>query len=166
MDTTNGSLKDLVTAMELQVQGLEIFQATQLEARDALKAKDWPALERVLRALDFQAEGLRYLEERRSRLWMDIQLAVLGREGRFYETVPLLPQEFREPLTRLHQKLKLEAASLHGLSQAITVYVQTASALIQAVVQEIQPALKGRIYSRSGSLRGSGAHPLVLNTHF
>ena len=166
MDTTNGSLKDLITAMELQVQGLEIFQATQLEARDALKVKDWPVLERVLRALDFQAEGLRYLEERRAKLWTDIQLQVLGREGRFYETVPLLPAEFREPLTRLHQKLKLEAASLHGLSQAIAVYVQTAAALIQAVVHEIQPALKGRLYSRSGSLRSGGAHPLVLNARF
>jgi len=166
MEDIASPLKDLVTAMELQVQGLEIFQASQLEARDALKAKDWPVLERVLRALDFQSEGLRYLEERRSGLWSGIQRQVLGREGRFYETVPLLPEDFREPLKRLHHKLKLEAANLHGLSQAISAYVQTATALIQAVVHEIQPVLKGRLYSRSGSLRSTGAHPLVLNTQF
>jgi hypothetical protein len=166
MDAVNSSLKDLITAMELQVQGLEMFQNSQLEARDALKAKDWPVLERVLRALDFQAEGLRYLEERRAGLWKGIQLRVLGREGRFYETVPHLPSEFREPLTKLHQQLKLGAASLHGLSQAIAAYVQTASALIQAVVHEIQPALKGRLYSRTGSLKTTSGNPLVLNTHF
>jgi hypothetical protein len=166
MDAVNGSLRDLITAMELQVQGLEMFQNSQLEARDALKAKDWPVLERVLRALDFQAEGLRYLEERRAGLWKTIQLRVLGHEGRFYETVPHLPQEFREPLTRLHQQLKLSAASLHGLSQAIAAYVQTAGALIQAVVHEIQPALKGRMYSRNGSIKNAGANPLVLNTQF
>lgn len=166
MDTIHGILGDLISAMELQARGLEIFQGTQLETHDALKTKDWPALERALKALDAQAEGLRYLEERRAALWADVQKRTLGREGRFYETVPLLPQEFREPLTRLHQKIKLGAAGLRGLNQAIASYVRTAGALIQAVIHEIQPALKGRLYSRSGSLRGASGHPLVLNTHF
>ena len=56
--------------------------------------------------------------------------------------------------------------SLRSLSQTLAAYVQTAGALIQAVVHELQPGLLGKLYSRSGSLRGGEAQPLVLNTHF
>jgi hypothetical protein len=172
MDTNDRSLQDtealasLQTVMELQVQGMTAFQATQLAARDALKAKDWSALDRALRSLDFQSEGLRCLEERRHGLWSSIQVRYLGREGRFYETVPRLPEAYREPLTRLHRELKAQTLGLRALSQGLAAYVQTAGALIQAVVQEIQPDLKGRLYSRSGRIRGGEAQPLVLNAHF
>lgn len=166
MDAIDRPLQDLVTVMELQVQGMEGFQVTQKNARDALKAKDWPALERALHSLDFQAEGLRCLEERRHSLWSAVQQSILGREGRFYETLPLLPETFREPLNRLHKELKSQTLGLRGLSQGLAAYVQTAGALVRAVVQEIQPQLKGRLYSRSGSPRTASAQPLVLNTHF
>ncbi len=166
MDAIDRPLRDLTTVMELQIEGMKVFQATQLASRDALKAKDWPALEKALHTLDFQAEGLRCLEERRHDLWEAIQLRFLGREGRFYETLPKLPEEFREPLIHLHRELKAQTIRLRGLSQGLAAYVQTAGALIQAVVHELQPALKGRLYSRNGSVRGGDAQPLVLNTHF
>ena len=166
MDKINRPLRDLVTVMELQIQGMEAFQATQLAARDALKVKDWPALERTLHSLDFQAEGLRCLEDRRHGLWTDVQRATLGREGRFYETLPWIPEEYREILGRLHRELKTQTLGLRGLSQGLAAYVQTAGALVRAVVQEIQPGLKDRLYSRSGSPRSAQAQPLVLNTHY
>lgn len=166
MDAIDRQVRDLITVMELQVQGMDGFQATQLAARDALKEKDWPALERALRTLDFQAEGLKCLEERRHFLWGEIQAGLLGREGRFYETLPLVPAEHRDTLSRLHRDLKIKSVALRGLSQGLAAYVQTAGALIQAVVHELQPALKGRLYSRSGYLRGGEAQPLVLNAHF
>jgi hypothetical protein len=165
METIDRPLQDLLTMMELQIQGMKEFQTTQLEAKEALKAKDWPGLEKVLQALDFQSEGLSCLEERRHQLWTDIQWRTLGRQGRFYETVPRLPEAFREPLLRLHRELKVQTLGLKGLTQALATYLQTAGALIQAVIQEIQPTLKGRLYSRSGYLRRGDAQPLVLNTH-
>jgi hypothetical protein len=152
--------------MELQIQGMVEFQTTQLEAKEALKDKDWPRLEKALQHLDFQAEGLSCLEERRNEIWKGLQWRTLGREGRFYETVAQLPAEFKEILTRLHRDLKIQAVGLKGMTQGLATYLQTAGSLIQAVIQEIQPALKGRLYSRSGYLRGGDAQPLVLNTHF
>lgn len=166
MDANIRQLRDLQTVMELQVQGMQAFQVTQLAARASLKSKDWPGLEKSLHSLDFQAEGLRCLEERRHYLWSTLQNHYLGREGRFLETVPLFPEEFREPLTRLHRALKVETLGLRSLSQGLAAYVQTAGALIQAVVQELQPATKGRLYSRNGYLKGGATQPLVLNTHF
>lgn len=172
MDANDHSHQDLEplvslrTVMELQVQGMMTFQATQLAARDALKTKDWPGLDRALRSLDFQAEGLRCLEDRRHGLWASVQTQFLGREGRFYETVPHLPEEYREPLTKLHRDLKAQTLSLRALSQGLAAYVQTAGALIQAVVQELQPGLKGKLYSRSGRVCVAEAQPLVLNGHF
>lgn len=166
MEAIERALKDLVTVMELQIQGMQGFQQTQLAARDALNGKDWPALERALHSLDFQAEGLRCLEERRHDLWSSLQVRLMGREGRFYETLPYLPEDCRQPLTRLHQELKVQTVGLRGLSQGLAAYVQTAGALVKAVVHELQPSLKGRMYSRSGSPRTSQAQPLVLNTHF
>lgn len=166
MDAIDRPLRDLITVMELQIQGMTGFQATQLAARDALKDKDWPALERALRSLDFQAEGLRCLEERRHSLWSEVQKAALGREGRFFETLQKLPEEHQETLARLHRELKLQTIGLRGLSEGLAAYVQTAGALVRAVVHELQPALKGRLYSRSGSPRTAQAQPLVLNTQF
>ncbi len=166
MDELDLPLRDLVTMMELQIQGMAQFQQTQTDVRDALRSRDWLDLERALRSLDFQAEGLRCLEERRDALWRQIQLRVLGREGRFYETVPLLPEAYRDTLTQLHRGLKVQATGLKGVTEGLASYIQTAGALIQAVIHEIQPALKGRLYSRSGYLRGGDAQPLVLNTQF
>jgi len=165
METIDRPLRDLVTMMELQIQGMATFQKTQLEAKEALKAKDWLGLEKALQSLDFQTEGLRCLEERRHDLWTGVQWRLLGREGRFLETVPLLPQAFRETILTLHRGLKVQALGLKGLTQGLSTYLQTAGALIQAVIQEIQPALKGRLYSRNGFLRKGDAQPLVLNTH-
>jgi len=165
MDANIRPLRDLQTVMELQVQGMQAFQVTQLAAREALKTKAWPALEKALRSLDFQAEGLRCLEERRHDLWSTLQKEYLGGGGRFFETVSLFPAEFREPLTVLHRSLKVETLGLRSLSEGLAAYVETAGALIQAVVQELQPAMKGRLYSRSGYLRGGDAQALILNTH-
>lgn len=158
--------RDLITVMELQVRGMEDFQVTQLVAAEALKTKDWPALDKALRSLDFQSEGLRCLEERRHSLWAMLQVNCLGREGRFYEVLPWVPETYRETLNRLHKELKTQTLQLKGLSQGLASYVETAGALVRAVVHEIQPALKGRLYSRSGSTRPAQARPLVLNTHF
>jgi len=166
MDANTRLLRDLQTVMELQVQGMQDFQVTQLAAREALKAKNWLGLEKALRSLDFQAEGLRCLEERRHSLWSNLQSQYLGREGRFFETVPLLPEEFRAPLTALHRCLKVETLGLRALSHGLAAYVQTAGDLIRAVVQELQPNTKGRLYSRTGYLRGGDTQPLVLNAHF
>ena len=166
MDANNRPLRDLQTVMELQIQGMEAFQVTQLAARDALKDKDWPTLDHVLQSLDFQSEGFRCLEDRRHELWAGIQGEYLGREGRFYETVLALPEEYRETYTRLHRELKKQTLAVKSLSQGLAVYVETAGALIKAVVHELQPTLKGRLYSRNGSLKGGEPSPLVLNAHF
>lgn len=165
MEDIDRPLRDLVTMMELQIQGMAHFQVTQLEAKNALKAKDWPGLEKSLQSLDFQSEGLSCLEERRHELWSGIQWRLMGREGRFYETVPFLPEAFRETVLRLHHELKIQTIGLKGLTQGLSTYLQTAGALIQAVIHEIQPALKGRLYSRNGLVRKGDAQPLVLNTH-
>jgi hypothetical protein len=166
MDKLDLPLRDLVTMMELQIQGMAHFQQTQTDVRDALKARDWLALEKGLRSLDFQAEGLRCLEERRDSLWHQIQQRVLGRKGRFYETVPLLPEAYRDVVSRLHRSLKVQVTGLKGVTEGLASYIQTAGSLIQAVIHEIQPALKGRLYSRSGYLKGGDAQHLVLNTQF
>lgn len=166
MDAIDRLLRDLVTVMELQIQGMAGFQATQMAARDALKTKDWPALERCLHSLDFQAEGLRCLEERRHCLWTEVQHATLGRTGRFFETLQQLPEDHQETVSRLHRELKIQTMGLRGLSEGLAAYVQTAGAIVRAVVHELQPGLRGRLYSRSGSPRTAQAQPLVLNTHY
>jgi|GEM_PF-1830666 len=166
MDENIRQLRDLQTVMELQVQGMQEFQGTQLAARDSLRAKDWVSLEKSLRTLDFQAEGLRCLEERRHHLWSALQLRYLGRSGRFLETCRLFPEEFRDSFTQLHRSLKVETLAVRSLGQGLAAYVETAGALIQAVIQDLNPASKGRIYSRNGYLRGGETQPLVLNAHY
>lgn len=166
MEANDRLVADLATVMEQQVSGMEAFEATHLGARQALGAKDWPSLDRALKALDAQAEGLKLLEDRRHALWSRLQNQLLGRSGRVYETLALVPPEPRQRLTELHRALKVRAVAVRGLTQGLAAFVQTAGALIQAVVQELQPTLKGRLYSRSGYIRGGEAQPLVLNTHF
>jgi hypothetical protein len=165
METLERSLADLKSLMELQIQGMDQFQDTQLAAKAALETKSWPLLERALQSLDFQSEGLKCLEERRNALWLRIQLQVLGHEAKFYETLPRLPEPWRDPMATLFRDLKLRSLRLKGLGLGIATYVQTASALVKAVVHEMNPALRDRVYARNGILRGRNAHPLVLNTH-
>jgi hypothetical protein len=166
MEALDRPLGDLISVMEDQVRGMEAFQGTQVAVRDALGAKDWPALDQALRTLDVQANGLKALEERRHALWTTVQNRLLGRPGRVYETLALVPEPHRARLTQLHRDLKVRAVNLKGLNQGLATFVQTTGALIQAVVHEIQPNLKGRLYSRNGFIRGGQAQPLVLNAQF
>ena len=166
MEKLDRNLLDLKSLMELQIQGMDQFQDTQLAAKAALETKSWPALERSLLSLDFQSEGLRCLEERRHELWTRIQQQVLGREAKFYETLPRLPEPWRDPMAALFRDLKLRSLRLKGLGLGIATYVQTAGALVKAVIHEMNPTLKGRMYSRSGFIRGGEAQPLVLNAHY
>jgi len=164
METVERVIHDLMTVMELQIQGMAAFQDQQLLAHDALTEKSWPLLEKSLRTLDFQAEGLRCLEERRHALWTELQMRLVGRDASFAQMVPSLPQEHVPRLTQLRQKLQLQVLSLRGLSEGLASYVNTASSFLRAVVQEIQPHLKGRIYGRTGTATTGASQPLVLNT--
>lgn len=165
MDELNRLLKDVETLMELQIQGLADFEETQMRAKKALEEKSWLKLEQSLASLEFKTEGLHCLEERRFEAWKKVQLAVADESSSFYQVLPRLPAEWREKISFLHRELKIHSLRLKGLTLGISAYVQTAGNLIRGVIQEINPAFRGRLYSKNGFLKASEAQSLVLNAH-
>lgn len=165
MDELNRLLKDVETLMEMQIQGMADFEETQVRAKKALEEKNWLKLEQALASLEFKTEGLHCLEERRCEAWKKIQRSVADEEASFYVVLPRLPAEWREKISSLHRDLKIQTLRLKGLTMGISAYVQTAGTLIRGVIQEINPAFRGRLYSKNGFLKASEAQSLVLNAH-
>ena len=158
-------LNDLKTLMELQAEGMDDFQETQTRVRQALTDRSWNDLEKALRALEFKAEGLRCLEERRDAAWQRLCINLSVDPLPAYRVFPHLSSPWRETISGLHRTLKVKALQLKGFTQGLNAYLQTASGMIRAVVDHADPGQKGRLYSKNGSLKTSGVRALVLDRH-
>ncbi len=163
MDTRFQRLNDLKTLMELQRDGMQDFQETQLRVRQALLDRSWPDLDKALHSLEFKAEGLKCLEERRNSAWLALGECLGLEHPSFYRVLADLEQPWKEELAELHRALKLKALEMKGLSEGLNSYVQTAQSLIKAVVRQADPAQRGPIYAKNGSIKHSRPRPMVLD---
>lgn len=167
MSTLASLLDELESLMELQVQGIEDFQTTQIRVKQHLVEKDWPALERGLHDMEFKTQGLHHVESRRHDVWQKIRhLTFPERHADFYQVLTRLDPPRREKLGTLHKQIKLSTLKLKGVTMGIDSYIQATSAVVRAVISEIKPVLKGRLYSRHGQVRTAEAGPMVLNQSF
>lgn len=167
MSTLETLLDELESLMTLQLQGIEDFQETQNRVRDCLLEKNWPDLERGLHNLEFKTNGLDHVEVQRHNLWQKIRHMVYPEQhADFHQVAARLPAERRERLGDLHRRIKVAALRLKGTTAGIDSFVQATSAVLRAVITDLTPNLRGRIYGRQGQPLTGEPVSLVLNQSF
>lgn len=169
---TQGNLdlaaQDLEICLKGELEAVLRFQAAEQEVKSALSKRDWILLEASIAQVQNLAEELEAWDQRRETCWKGLKNSLSDQDlpTDFYSLVARLPQEHRQKLTELRRQLKVAVVGAKGLTSGLEDYVNITGKLIQGVLQEARPSLKGRLYSPRGEIRPSGAASLVLDRQF
>lgn len=157
-------MHSLITAMEQEAACLEEYALAQGNFGVALHGRDWPGLERSVHGLEDLAARVSALEAARAAAEASLRSALALHDGGFYHLALALREPERSEALDLHRRLRVAAMRVRIENQAAGEYATGAHALIGAVLEELFPEKRGKIYGRSGRARETGRDALVLDT--
>lgn len=155
----------LIRSVLDEAAALEKYLEERKVLADAIRRRDWSALQDVLLRIEGIALLAEATERNRSALWGEI-LAENGLPGdsSVYRLALGVPEPERGMLTDSYRRLKVAALRARVENEALGEYVGETAATIRSVVEELYPDQKGRIYGRSGHAVAAGARSIVLDT--
>lgn len=159
--------KRLMDTLEVEVVLLDRYKKGQEELRVYLEEKEWEEMSRLLGRMDLLTREISTVEERRHALCLELEeLKGLPKGGDFYRLVVRLPEELQNSLSESYRSMKSIVNQIRGISAAIALYIRSVGEVVNQVLSECYPHLKGRIYSRDGRTVAAGPSPMILNQSF
>lgn len=155
----------LIRSVLDEAAALEKYLEERKVLSDAIRRRDWSALQDVLLRIEGIALLAEATERNRSALWDEI-LAENGlpSDSSVYRLALGVPEPERSMLSDSYRRLKVAALRARVENEAMGEYVGETAGTIRSVVEELYPDQKGRIYGRSGHALAAGARPIVLDT--
>ncbi len=155
----------LIRSVLDEAAALEKYLEERKVLSDAIRRRDWSALQDVLLRIEGIALLAEATERNRSALWEEI-LADNGlpSDSSVYRLALGVPEPERSMLSDAYRRLKVAALRARVENEALGEYVGETAGTIRSVVEELYPEQKGRIYGRSGYAVAAGARPIVLDT--
>lgn len=158
--------RDFVDVLSLQVLLFTDLAREERILADAVVAKDWPSLDRVIRVMDGYSRKIVHADEQRARVYDALRSRLGLREGGlFSDVLDAIPFESREQLSNLFRELKIAVMRVRSLTGGVETYVESSNQTLRSVLQELYPERKGRLYSRSGATTEHADTPVVVNHH-
>jgi hypothetical protein len=154
----------LATAMKEEIACLEDYIGGQKAFAQALKDRDWRILQTTMDDLEGISRRLASIEEVRAEAESSLRAETECREQGFYRLAFMVCEPERTALTDLYRQLKISAMRAKFENGASGDYAEGNHVLLGAVLEELFPEKKGRIYGRSGHAVVSGHDSLLLNT--
>lgn len=148
-----------------QVAVLDRFVEDQRAVAGAVRARNWPELERALDSAAETAECVSSSEKARGSAW----LAFLDDIGLPYECTVFraslaLPVEFRSTLNDAYRALRLSAMRARIENEALSGFVGSAAETLREAMEALFPERKCRIYGKTGMTRHTEAGAMILDT--
>ncbi|HOX12785.1 MAG TPA: hypothetical protein P5117_02605 [Spirochaetia bacterium] len=155
----------LIRSVLDEAAALEKYLEERKVLSDAIRRRDWSALQDVLLRIEGIALLAEATERNRSALWEEI-LADNGlpSDSSVYRLALGVPEPERSMLSDAYRRLKVAALRARVENEALGEYVGETAGTIRSVVEELYPDQKGRIYGRSGHAVAAGVRPIVLDT--
>lgn len=154
----------LAAAMRAEIACFEAYVAAERSFAGALRDRDWIALQTAMDLIDEIMRALSSREEVRAEAF-ELLRAGLGCEDEgFYRVALRVPEPDRSELTDLYRRLKLAAMRARFETAAARDYATGNRELLRAVLEELFPEKRGRIYGRTGQAVQPGLDALLLNT--
>jgi hypothetical protein len=150
--------------MEDEIFCLEGYVEVQKAFADALRERDWQALQACMNRLEEITSRLAEVEKTRAAAETVLREGCGCCEAGFYHLALYVPEPERTALTDNYRKLKLSAMRARFENKSAGEYAKGSSELLGSVLEELFPEKKGRIYGRSGRPVMAGHDALVLNT--
>jgi hypothetical protein len=158
------SVDSLAAAMVDEIACLENYIEGQKAFAEALRARNWQALQDRMEALGGISQGLAKIEEDRAVAESILREEAQCEAGGFYRLALLIQEPERTKLTDIYRKLKISAMRAKFENSASGDYAEGNHMLLGAVLEELFPEKRGRIYGRSGHAVSAGHDALLLNT--
>ncbi len=125
---------------------------------------DWEAVERDIAGLHNLTVEIESTEAARLEAYrlLKASLSITATQP-FDQVVSRLPSPAREQLSDQHRALKIAIIRVKGAAGLLGYYVRTMADTRRAVLEELFPHRKGRMYSRSGRTRAAAEESLMLD---
>lgn len=157
---------ELIRIMNQEISLLEDFRAREEELKKLIRESDWENLEELMEGLERIAGWIEVSETKRRRAYAEL-CAASGAEDTipFYQAIVGLPDETRTECAELYRSLKFTIVKIQGITWSLDSQIRSVSDTMQAVLNELFPYRKGKLYSRRGTAKTADTEPLVVNHH-
>ncbi|HOX33530.1 MAG TPA: flagellar export chaperone FlgN [Spirochaetales bacterium] len=156
----------LAAAMRAEIACFEAFVAAERSFASALRDRDWGSLQTAMELIDDITRAIAEREGFRAEAFELLRTQLGCEEEGLYRVALKVPEPERSELTDLFRKLKLAAMRARFESAAASDYANSNRELLRAVLEELFPEKKGRIYGRTGQVAQPGLDSLLLNRAF
>lgn len=156
----------LAAAMRAEIACFEAFIAAERSFASALRDRDWGSLQTAMDLIDDITRAIAEREGFRAEAFELLRSQVGCEEESLYRAALRVPEPERSELTDLYRRLKVAAMRARFESAAATDYATSNRELLRAVLEELFPEKKGRIYGRTGLVAQTGLDAVLLNRAF
>jgi hypothetical protein len=154
----------LSAAMSAEIACFEAYVAAQRSFASAVKERDWAALQTAIGIQDEIARAIAAEEGKRIEAFEMLRAQTSCEGGGIYRLALLVPEPERSQLTDLYRRLKLAAMRAKFENASSGDYAAQNKNFLKAVLEEIFPEKRCRIYGKSGRAVQPELDAIVLNT--
>lgn len=163
--TQDRRIAGLEAALKTQVVLLEGLCDVQARLQQTLLARDWAALEDLVDDQDEIAARIGEAEALRENAYRELRAALGVSEAHtFADVLALLERDSRAHLANLYRRLKVAVLRVRSIGSGIEAYSRNAVELGEAIVSELLPGGRGRMYDTSGR-RAAGDRTAIVMSH-
>ena len=162
----DGLSAELGNLMEKETGLLNEICREEEKIQQALRDNNWDEMEIVINKLMPLSVLMERTEAERDKIFrkMKSKLKKSDEDG-FYAVAAHMKGENRENCLSGYRKMKIALLKMQGITAAIDHYVRTVGNTGRAVLNEVFPHRRGRLYSADGVERPLQSDPMVLNRH-
>lgn len=147
-----------------QAAAFDAFVTVQRTVAQAVRARDWPALERSLELAAAEAEAVSLAEVQRIKSWHAfLDDAGLPYDCTVFRASLALPVECRSSLNDAYRGLRMSAMRARIENDALSGFVGSAASLLRQAMETVFPERKGRIYGKTGRPQHAESGAMILD---
>lgn len=163
MDGIEQKIRSFEASLKREAEKLGEMAEREDTLRRCVLDRNWAGLEGILRSVKALVAEIGAAEQQRNKLYEDIRKHYRAEpdEG-FYEVLVRIPREYHDSLADLHRKLRSSVGRVQGATGGIDAYISAAAGTLEQILEELFPARRMRLYTRTGASRGT-EHPLVVS---
>lgn len=160
-------LADFISAAQELKQTLDNFVDAQRLLSAAVRARDWIQLEAAMSKTEETAQAVNTAEGKRVKAWKALcKSLALPEDISVFRLSVMLPLESRPGLTETYRELRMAGMRARIENHALSNFVSVEGSALAAIMEELYPLRKGRIYGKSGKTRDASGESLLVNTAF
>ncbi|HON88198.1 MAG TPA: flagellar export chaperone FlgN [Spirochaetia bacterium] len=154
-----------ISCVVKESSALAEFITAQSDMRTAIFDRDWLLLQEAYEKATRSAETVNMCEKNRCQAWEKLCNAFgLPGTATRQELLACIPEPYNSMIRDAVLNIKVMATRAKIENDALRAFAQSSSESIGAIMQELFPEQKGKLYGRKGTLRHAESMPIVIDT--